>query len=279
MAMPLTTLRFDLSYALSTGKPPQFFMDPISWSPIFALDSGFSPGHDRAKEGQESSPESVFGPQDLDFLSDPKLRAVFNDLLQFTALLNVSSSSLDCHVPLLRDTDYQNLICSIQYRLLLLQGKLSAIMDESIRLAMLAFLTTTSQVAGQRARFPHLERRFREFCGAANNDGKPEVTLWLLVVGAMAVFDVVGEDEEWMTELWRTHIPPAWNWDVVHTKLLSCPWIRVLHDGPGQACFMALSRHAHNLEGNIVNEREYECRSSSAIPAEPMGEDGDIVWP
>jgi hypothetical protein len=246
--------RFDLAYAISTGKPPQFFRDPISWSPIFEplspLSSGSSPSYQDADDQSSSSSSS---PSSLsptsDFLREPRIVVVFHDLLHFTLLLNASSSDPSHHLPLLRDTEYQNYICSIQYRLLRLQGKLGSILDESARLAMLAFLTTTFQVAGQRAPYPHLERRFREFCRATDAEAPSDVTLWLLIVGALAVFHIDGEDAAWMAELWRARIPAGWAWAEAHRRLREFPWIGVLHDQAGRAVFEALSRRAQDLNG------------------------------
>ncbi|KAK4044293.1 hypothetical protein C8A01DRAFT_31610 [Parachaetomium inaequale] len=254
--------RFDLAYAVSTGKSPQFFRDPISWSPIFEplspISYGSSPNLEDADD-QSSSSSSSSSPSPsptrlspaLDFLHEPRIIAVFHDLLQFTLLLNTSSSDPSHHIPLLRDTEYQNYICSIQYRLLRLQGKLGSILDESARLAMLAFLTTTFQVAGQRAPYPHLERRFREFCRATDAEAPSEVTLWLLIVGAMAVFHIDGEDAGWMAELWRAHIPAGWDWAEAHKRLREFPWIAVLHDQAGRAAFEALCRKAQDFDGDM----------------------------
>jgi hypothetical protein len=177
--------------------------------------------------------------------------AIFHDLVHFTVLLNASSSDSSRHIPLLRDTEYQNLICSIQYRILRLQDKLSSILDESVRLAMLAFLTTTFQVAGQRARYFHLERRFREFCRATGAEAPSEVTLWLLLVGAMAVFHMDSEDAVWMAESWRAHIPAEWDWDEGHKRLREFPWIGILHDEAGRVAFDALCRKARDSDGGM----------------------------
>lgn len=191
--LTLITQRFDLAYALKTGKPPQFYMDPISWSPIF----------EPAETGTCSGT----------FITSPRLLGIFHDLFQFTAILNTSCSlSSNSSEPLLMDTQYQNIIGSIQYRLLCLENELVTISDEAVRLGMLALLTTTFQVAGQRAKYPHLEERFRAFCKAlplANTsidssaitddktckDGEkeallilPEVVVWLHLVGALTVF-------------------------------------------------------------------------------------------
>ena len=242
--------RFDLSYALRTGKPPQFFIDPISWSPIFDLPSPTSSGLGFSVEdvgGQSSSPSNLS--PNLNFLHEPKLLVIFQDLLHFTALLNAPSSDSSNYTPRLKDTEYQNYICSIQYRLLRLQDQLTSILDESTRLAMLALLTTTFQVAGQRAKYPHLERRFREFCRATCTGVPSEVTLWLLIVSAMAVFRIDGEDAEWMAESWRARIPAGWDWDDAHKRLRGFPWIGVLHDEAGRVAFEALCRKAQDSGG------------------------------
>ena len=183
----------------------------------------------------------------MDFLHDPKLSVIFQDLFSFTALLNTPSSNPSCYTPPLQDTQYQNYICSIQYRLLRLQDKLNSILDEATRLAMLALLTTTFQVAGHRAKYPHLERRFREFSRATGTGVPSEVTLWLLIVGAMAVFRIDGEDAEWMAESWRERIPAEWAWDEAHRRLRGFPWISVLHDEPGRRVFETLCEKTQDL--------------------------------
>ncbi|KAL2130366.1 hypothetical protein VTI74DRAFT_6548 [Chaetomium olivicolor] len=244
--------RFDLCFALSTGKPPHFFMDPISWSPIFELlspiSSGSSPTYEAADD-RSSSPSSLSS--NVDFLHEPRIAVIFHDLLHFTFLLNASTSDPAHHTPLLRDTEYQNYVCSIQYRLLRLQDKLSSILDESTRLAMLALLTTRFQVADQRAPYPHLEHRFREFCRASVTPAPSEVKLWLLIVGAMSVFRVDGEDAGWMAELWRAHIPAEWGWDEAHRRLREYPWINVLHDQAGRVAFETLCQKAQDLDRDM----------------------------
>jgi hypothetical protein len=125
---------------------------------------------------------------------------------------------------------------------------------------MLALLTTTFQVAGKRAPYPHLERRFREFCRAGIDPDRAssEVVLWLLVVGALAVFHVGdgagdgagdgegedGDDAGWISELWRAHISPAgWGWEEAHRRLRGrFPWIAVLHDEAGRFVFERMCR-------------------------------------
>lgn len=257
--------RFDLIYALCTGKPPQFFIDPISWSPIFdpllspiTSTSGSSPEDTNNWPSSTPAPPS---PLPAFFLHDPKLTTIFRDLLHFTTLLNTTTSSPSAshYTPLLRDTDYQHYVCSLQYRLLRLQNKLASILDECARLAMLALLTTTFQVAGKRPPYPHLERRLREFCRAAGLDEvPPEVTLWLLVVGALAVFHVgdggeeEGEDAGWMVEVWRANISSAgWGWEEAYAKLRAgFPWIAVLHDEAGRVVFETLCGKARDGDGD-----------------------------
>jgi len=251
LAMSLTISRFDLSYALSTGNPPQFFMDPISWSPIFQPQPQASINTPHAVSGpifentsNPLQPSSLPTPAPIpNLINDPNLLLIFHDLLQFASILNTSSPDpYNYYSPILKDTEYQHLICSIQYRLLRLQDKLTTILDESIRLAMLAFLTTTFQVARQRAVYPHLERRFREFCRATNADVPAEVVAWLLIVGGMAVFNIDGEDAEWMVGLWRVRIPVGWDWEEACGRLRGFPWIGVLHDEAGRVVFETLCR-------------------------------------
>src|SRR5438309_315364 len=66
----------------------------------------------------------------------------------------------------LRDTEFQNFICSIQYGQLQLQSTLDDVLGECLYLIMLAFLTATFQIPGTKVRYPYLVSRFRECCCA-----------------------------------------------------------------------------------------------------------------
>jgi hypothetical protein len=133
-----------------------------------------------------------------------------------------------------------------------LQDRLHSTVDETVRLALLAWLTTTFQVAGQPARYLHLEQRFREFCRALPIPAPAELTMWLLSVCAMAVSRANSgkEDENWITDMWKTRVMPlALDWEAAHAILMAgYPWIRFIHDEPARALFEMLTSKAAEMD-------------------------------
>ena len=139
----------------------------------------------------------------------------------------------------MRDSEFSNIICSIQYRLLQLQDRLENVLDETIRLATLAILTTTTRVPGK-DRFPHLTRRLRE-CICAIEPATPqlqELVLWILTVGTFSVFEI---DDSWLRERWRAHVPQL-TWPEARRRLREILWIEAIHDEPGRRVFEAMTR-------------------------------------
>ena len=213
----------DLSFSLNTGEQPRFFTDPVSWTPTFDGLPFVQPASGR-------SPSS--GLRFLDDLEDHRLVVIFRDLQYFVMLLNTALVSKRR----MRDTEFQNFICAIQYRLLQLQGTLDDIIGECFRLGMLAFLTTTFQIPGKKVRYPYLTSRFRECCTAMEADTPQlqELKLWLLMVGSISVFSA---DEQWLRERW----PPGWVWSKARQRLQEILWINAIHHEPGRHAFEAMS--------------------------------------
>jgi hypothetical protein len=175
-------------------------------------------------------------PQAVADLNNQELVAVFKDLQQLSNMLNAGSAT-QRH---LSATNFQNRICSVQYRLLRLQGNLDNIIAESLRLAMLAFLATTFQVPGTNLRYPYLARCFRECCGAIEISAPHlrDLMLWLLTVGAISLFSAA---EPWLSERWQAEIPPQMTWDEARQHLKNMLWINAIHDQPGQQAFKVLN--------------------------------------
>ena len=222
-----TPLSLDLSLSLNTGERPHFFTNPVSWGPIFdglpsvPANSGHSP------------PRRL---QFVDSLRDRRLVVIFRDLQSFAGLINAATSSNRR----LRDTDFQRFTCSIRYRLLQLQGMLDDTFSECFRLGMLAFLTTTFPIPGQKIRYPYLTSRFHQCCAAveAATPHLQDLMLWLLTVGAISVYSV---DEPWLRERWQVDVPDL-IWPEARRRLQEIVWIDVIHDKPGRYVFEAMSQ-------------------------------------
>ena len=137
------------------------------------------------------------------------------------------------------ESEFQTAICSFQYRLLQLQATLDTVLSECLRLAMLAFLITTFQFPGVRAQYPYLADRLRECCLAIEVGAKPEqrdLMRWLLVIGAISVFDLEEDTEQWMLERWKTEVGSV-GWEEARVRLKEIMWIDALQDGIGKKAF------------------------------------------
>ncbi|KAH6646693.1 hypothetical protein BKA67DRAFT_663094 [Truncatella angustata] len=224
--------RIELAYSLATGETTPFFNDPVSLAPIFKL------------PGLPST--SSCGLHDLEMygLKDHRIAAIFRDLQHYTDLINRASTAEDRRPA----AEFQNVLCSVQYRLVQLRGSLGDIPAECLRLAMLAFLTTTFRVPGQSSRYPHLAGRFRECCLALEvaTPQLRDLTLWFLIVGAMALYDGGEEEEEeeqeWLRRRWSGCVPDDMTWSRARVRLKNIMWIDAIHDWSGERAFMALSQ-------------------------------------
>ncbi|RFU28801.1 hypothetical protein B7463_g7534, partial [Scytalidium lignicola] len=127
--------RIDLAYSLHSGEKPVFSTGTRLWPPI---PEDLDPWNVMTPCGAPSLPLPVVD------LKNQELVAAFKDLQQLSNVLNIGTAShRHLSVP-----EIQDRICSVQYRLLELQGKLDSILAECLRLTMLAFLATTFQVPG-----------------------------------------------------------------------------------------------------------------------------------
>lgn len=63
---------------------------------------------------------------------------------------------------------------------------------------------------------------------------------WLLIVGAISVFEVGADIDKWMRERWRTDVDSNIDWEEARTQLKGIMWIDALHDGIGKKAFETL---------------------------------------
>lgn len=214
----------DLAYTLHTGQPPLF------------IDANSGPPTDSLAESVAIAPcvecDAQLPPVIKTFLDDDRVASVFVDLQRLSCNLN--------HRHRLQGLDLKLAICSVQHRLLMLDGNTEGHMAETLRLAMLVFLTTTFEMpekTGQR--YPFLTRRFQESCcaliaRAAASEVWNDLLLWLLAVGGMAL---LGPDEAWLRREWRKVMPAGEEWPLVRRRLKRFLWIDALHDKIGRDLF------------------------------------------
>ncbi|KAK0721121.1 hypothetical protein B0H67DRAFT_484487 [Lasiosphaeris hirsuta] len=215
--------RLDLIQALYSGNKPVFLVDTTS-CPRISEDVDFWSAH-----GGTSLPQSAGNLG----LKNEVLLAAFTDLRQLSEVLNTKTAScrrLDVAV-------FQARVCSIQYRLLWLQGTLDDCLAECLRLAMLAFLATTFHVPLAVAQYPYLANHYRESCAAMGARNLENLPLWFLMVGALSVF---GVEDAWLQERWRAEVPPQLAWDEARLQLRDIMWIDTIHNQPGERVFQIL---------------------------------------
>jgi hypothetical protein len=72
--------------------------------------------------------------------------------------------------------------------------------------------------------------------------GFKELIRWILIVGAVSVFDV--KDERWMVQRWRDIVQGEnMTWEEVRAGLKDIMWIDPLQDKLGRTAFEELNRH------------------------------------
>lgn len=170
---------------------------------------------------------------------DPLIWPVFYDVQVFASALNDKSATK----PHQSEVDFQTEIFSLHYRLIQLEGSLQGLTSECIRLAMLALLTTTLQLPGTRTAYPRLADQLRHCCQAidvSHDDKMQRLIEWVLLVGAVSVFDVEVE-RSWMQETWLVDVSSVATWEGKRKDIKKYIWIDGLHDNAGKKAFKALS--------------------------------------
>lgn len=227
MGSKLIPSSINLAYALNTGSGWVYGTSQVPYSPLF-----YNPG------SLYFGTSGYYDPS-INGLYDPRVTTIFRDVQYYTCLIN-SSPSTKQRRP---EYEFHTVLCSFHYRLLGLRGTLDDVLSECLRLAMLAFLATTFQYPGTRAHYPYLADRFRECCRAIEVGTKGElreVMRWLLIVGAISVFEVGADIDKWMRERWRTDVDSNIDWEEARTQLKGIMWIDALHDGIGKKAFETL---------------------------------------
>ncbi|KAH8667036.1 hypothetical protein BX600DRAFT_436407 [Xylariales sp. PMI_506] len=218
--------RVDFAYYLHTGHTPVFFADAIAFS--------YFPGGLNLDGGPEDN--TLFNiPEVIQDLSGQNIACLFRDLQSFSKDLNALKEN-DQKLPQAR---FQQQVCRLQYRLLHLQGKLESILDECLRLAMLAYLTTTFQIPFNEVRYPHLAKQLRTCYSAIEvaDNRLQHLALWLLTIGAISLY---GLQDPWLRERWRIDIPQRLNWDEAKETLHTYPWIDSIHGSLAESAFHVL---------------------------------------
>lgn len=242
-------LRLDLAYVAATGSVPIFLLrdsTPITWTPIF---------------------DAHHQLHDLEFtnsLTDPRLIIICHDLKHLTIMVNEHADQRS-RIP---GALFKSAVESIQSHLLQLGGDANCIIDECLRLGIMAFLTITlfqsPRGGGLSSRntgvvqHPARQRNYiathlRDACQAieVSSPHLRKLVFWVLNVSAMSIYDIY--EEPWLVEKWRYILDElipggqgGLSWEGVKMELESVFWINCVHDELGHKLFNRLIARSMN---------------------------------
>ncbi|KEY75195.1 hypothetical protein S7711_01635 [Stachybotrys chartarum IBT 7711] len=167
-------------------------------------------------------------------LCDGRLWDILRDMRSYVSFIQDGSTTKDRRP----EEEFHTTFCCLQHGLLTLNISLLDATSQSIRLALIAVLTTVFQFPGLRASFPYLTNQYQERYPVAEGDGSGNVkrlVTWYLIVGIMAVAEA-GSGEEWMFERWREDVGVV-SWEEARKRCKEVLWIDALHDGVGKTAF------------------------------------------
>jgi len=127
---------------------------------------------------------------------------------------------------------------SVMYRLLDMRFEAGS-KDKIVRLGLIAFLCSVFlQWKHLGMSYPHVTLMFRNcLVEVAANQVAPELMIWLLVIGAVSVFDE--KDDGWLKPLLRGNmiLCGIGEWEEVQVVLKGFLWIGLVYDKPGKRVF------------------------------------------
>lgn len=174
-------------------------------------------------------------PSTLD-LFDPLILPVFIQMHGYFSVLNEGPSKRRYRP----ESELQMVVFSLHHRLMQLQGAMSDLPSEGLRLGMLALLTTPFQFPGTRTAYPHLAEQIREVLRELDDDSLSAsadlraFTRWLMIVSSVSVINAELECERWMEDKWKAAAIEIAAWDDVRKELKEFVWIQGLHDYMGR---------------------------------------------
>ncbi|KAK6524280.1 hypothetical protein TWF694_005934 [Orbilia ellipsospora] len=226
----LEVLRTDLGISLHNGLRPVFYLDTPFFEPLepypnntqFLVARG-GPRH------QPNDAEKFF--KDI----DPGLLQAWIFMKEFAALMNVTYGT-ENRLP--QDT-LLNTMTSIMYRLIDMHFSPNS-MDETIRLGLLAFCSHVFlRWQTVRLGYTHLPYAYKSSLVNLNfsKDFSPQVMLWLLMVGAISIFE--RDDDVWLKPWLKVNIDLCGveSWGEMRGKLKELMWVELVQDEAGEEAY------------------------------------------
>lgn len=220
-------LRMDIGMALHEGSKALFFdEEPFMPYPNLSL---LLPLDSRCRH---NNPTSTIFPIGIDL--EPELVEIWKVLSEFCSVINVALQSKQ----VISTETYLETMASTIYRLLDMRP-ISNPQNEAVRLGILAFSSCVFlQWRGMGVRFPHFTSTFRSCLeDMSNSKTQPQLMSWLLMVGAVGVFDA--SDDVWLEPLLDINIGKCGfgSWSEMRELFTSFLWIDLVFERPGRRMY------------------------------------------
>jgi hypothetical protein len=214
--------------AISQGSRPYFFQDGVSWDSFFES----CPVLKRLRPIPSTA---MLRTRRLIKPVDRRLYYIFQDVQDFSQLVNFLFQS---HQKI-RPGIFQDLLTSLQYRILLLDFGIDNRFAELVRLSMLAYLTVVLfRLPQVKLQYPFLGSQLRTSCQTFKpaNEQERRAFAWAMFVGFMSALDL--QDEELTMMLSEMMVPCLGSsWGEVKASLKEVLWIDGIYDGPGEEVY------------------------------------------
>jgi len=165
---------------------------------------------------------------------DNDLAQAWTIILDFCSIINFA---VDSELRISTET-FLDTMASVTYRLLDMHFEAGS-KDEVVRLGLIAFLCSVFlQWKHLGISYSHFTSMFRNCLLEMIPDRiAPEFMIWLLIVGAVSVFDE--RDDSWLKPLLRAYIDLRGidEWNEVQELLKQFLWIGLVYDKPGKRVF------------------------------------------
>ena len=225
----LMLCRCDLGIALLADSNPVFYRQPAEPLPDYPEQVISSFG------SRISSQENMQLFQDL----NEHLGEVWLVMRKFCLLANLETQTR----MLIQPATIYGTMTAVMYRLLRM-GFAAGTLDESSRLGLLAF-TNHIFLQWQEMRLPchPFSESYRNYLQvhALGDTKPPRISLWLLMIGAISLFDV--SDELWLADYLRRQVERSGvkTWKDGQEILKSSMWISLLDDKSGKQIYDSLT--------------------------------------
>ncbi|GKT49709.1 uncharacterized protein ColSpa_09890 [Colletotrichum spaethianum] len=272
LQLKIKICRVDIGWYLCTGEKPHYYRDTISWETAFASILGDSPaGFERDRE-----PCQI---RRLLNSTDRRVGNIFQDLHDFSQLANFlvqTGHKIDPNM-------FQDLMTSIQYRLLYLEPTTQDKVTEMLRLGMTSYITTLFlKVQGTKIPLSFLTGQLRSACQNIEVSEFPSTTArhifaWTLVVGAISVLEEY--DDVWLLPKLaslRESLGPTW--PEAKAKLEQVMWMEFIHSPGGVKVFEKLVLHVAKVPPTSSLQRKGPNKPALSPPMERLSSVKDVIF-